>query len=291
MAEFLQAIAVGLAIGVMYALTAVGIVLIYKTCKIFNFSQGGFLMLGAFFFWQLTSALGFPIWLSLLVLIVLAFVLGFGFERFPLRPMYGQPEMAVITMTIGLYVLLNAIVMIVWGGAQVRYYPPFFLADPLTLGPFFFSQPQIWGFGIALLLFIMVSAYFQYTRGGLSMRALAEDNQVAQSIGIGINWITAITWTLAVGTAMAAGILLGAIGGVVPYMCETGLKALAVAMLGGLESLGGCIIAGIIIGVCEMLATIYLGRGTQEVVAYVILMAVLIFRPYGLFGLKEIERI
>lgn len=291
MTEFLQTTAVGLAIGVIYGLAAVGIVLIYKTCKTFNFSQGGLLMLGAFWFWHLTSVLELPIWLSVLLIMVFALLLGFGLERFPLRPMYGQPEDAIITMTIGLYVFFNAVVMTIWGGSQVRSYPPFFPAESLTVGPFSFSHPQIWGIGIALLLLILVSAYFQYTRGGLSMRALAEDNQVAQSMGIRINWITAITWALAAGTAMAAGILLGVIGGVVPYMCETGLKALAVAMLGGLESLGGCIIAGIIIGVCEMLATSYIGYGSQEVVAFIILMAVLIFRPYGLFGLAKIERV
>ncbi len=248
-------------------------------------------MVGAFLFWQFISIFRFPIGLSLILIAVFSLFLGFGLERFPLRPMYGQPEMAVVTMTIGLFVCFNAIVMIIWGGHQVRWYPELFPTEPVILGPFFFSQPQIWGFGIALLLLILISAYFHYTRSGLSMRALAEDNQVAQSIGIGINRITAIVWALAAGTAAVAGILLGAVSGVTPYMSETGLKALSVVLLGGLESLRGCIIAGIIIGVCEMLATSYLGHGSQEVVAFVILMAVLIFKPYGLFGLAEIERI
>lgn len=291
MIDLLQAITVGGAIGVVYALTAVGIVLIYKTCKVFNFSQGGFLMLGAFFFWHMISPLGLPVWVGLILVGCLSFLLGFGLERFLLRLMYGQPEMAVVTMTIGLYVFLNAIVMTIWGGHQMRWYPGLFSKEPIILGPFFFSAPQIWAFGIALFVLIIVSAYFHYTRGGLAMRSLAENDYVAQSMGIGINRITAITWALAAGTAMVSGILLGSISGVTPYMSETGMKALAVAMLGGLESMGGCIIAGMIIGVCEMLATTYVGHGSQEVVAFVILMAVLIFRPYGLFGLVEIERI
>lgn len=294
MTFFLQLLLTGLMVGMVYAVVALGFVLIFKASSVLNFAQGEFLLLSSYFLWTLLSPLHLPIWLSFMLLFVFAIVLGLLIERFTLRPMIGQPIVAIIMMTLGLMSLVRGLVMLFWGG-EAHDFPRILPIEPVSLGQIKLSQQYIWSFFIALLLFLLLALFFQRTKQGLAIRATALDQQVAQGMGISVKRVLAISWIISTVVAAIGGFLLGTISGISPFLGIVGLKVLPVALMGGMESILGAAISGPVIGILESLGGGYLnpiiGGGVNDIVPFFIILLVLLIRPYGLFGLKRIERI
>ncbi len=290
MTTFIQLLATGLMVGSIYGLVALGFVLIYKSSKIFNLAQGEFLMMGSFLAWTFIVQFNFPVLVAIPLTFLVAGLMGYAFERFPLRLMIGQPHLAIIMVTLGIAFFLKGIATLLWGGELMAVYPEFLPTGTIQILGAPYSQLLIWSFVIILLLVLVFALFFRYTRSGLNMRAAAEDNQVAQSMGIRVSGVIAQTWAIAAIVSAVGGIILGAIVGVNFEIASLGLKALAAALFGGLESIPGALLGGVCIGIFESLAGGYIGHGFKEVAPYVAMVLILIIRPFGLFGLEKIER-
>ena len=284
----------GILTGGIYALIALGFVVIYKATGVFNFAQGEIVMVSAYICWALIVQFGVPLWISFLLTFAIAAGIGLTVERFALRPMIGQPLLAAMMITLALIAVLDGLVTVIWGSRQ-EVLPDFFPRQPLHLGSVMISQQLLMGFGIAVALFVAFVLFFQRTKIGLGMRATAEDHQVSMSLGIKVSSSFAMSWVIACIVAAVGGILLGSVNGVNMNLAFLGLKAFPVVILGGLDSIPGAIVAGLIVGVLEKLATGYIdplvGGGFAEIFPFIILLFVLMVRPYGLFGTKKIERI
>jgi len=291
---FLQVLVSGFVVGGIYSLVALGFVLIYKSSDAINFAQGEFLLIGAYVSLTLIAAYHVPLIPALLLSLVFCALLGFAIERLVLRPFIGEPVISMIMATIGLSSLLGGIVHIIWG-TQTRVFPPLFGSDSVQLGTVVISPIYLWSLLIIALLLVIFTLFFKYSKMGIAMRATADDQQAALSMGISVKRVFAVTWAIAAVVAAVGGFLLGNINGVNASLAVIGLKVLPVALLGGLDSIPGAIIAGFIIGVLESLASGYLAPifnvNLKEVVPFIILVLVLMFKPYGLFGKKEIERV
>ena len=290
----IQLIVTGIATGGVYGLIALGFVLIFKATGILNLATGAFMTLGAFVCLTFLTGVGAPFWLAFLLTLVFAFFLGIVIERLILRQLIGQPIISIIMVTIGLNSILQGTTHIVWG-PEFRTFPEIFPAEPLDLGFAIVPSSLLWGLIFAVLgmsIFILV---FRYTRTGIAMRATASDQQAALSMGISVRWVFALSWSLGAVAAVIGGIVIGNISGISIYMGDIGLKVLAVIILGGLDSIGGAIIGGLIIGILNNLAGLYLdplvGGGVKDVAPFVILVLIIMIRPYGLFGKELIERI
>jgi branched-chain amino acid transport system permease protein len=292
---FLSLVINGLVIGSIYALVALGFVIIYKASGIINFAQGEFLMVGAYVCLAITTGAAVPLWASFLLTLVFSVVLGVLLERVLLRPMIGQPVISVIMLTLGLSSILKAVVQGLWG-TDTRPFPTPFPTTPVMLGPLPVSQGYLWSVGSVGLLLVLFSLFFKYARAGIAMRATAFSQQVALSMGISVKRIFALSWSIAAVVSAIGGILLGTIrGGVDGSLAFFGLKVVPVAILGGLDSVLGAIVGGLVIGVLENLSGGYLdplvGGGVKEVAPFVVLVVILTLRPYGLFGKVKIERV
>lgn len=295
MAFFAQLIITGLAIGIIYGVIALCIVLIYKSTQVFNFAEGELLIIGAFFAWSCLVQWHIPVWLTFLLTMVVTGVVGFLIERLTLRPLIGQPILAAIMMTVSLMAVLKGGALLAWGGETQSYQPPVFPKVPVQLGPVVVSQEYAWASGLAIILIVLFALFFQRTKAGLAMRGTSEDHQLAQSMGISVETVFAQSWIIAGMVSSVVGVVLASLFSVDMGIGELGLKAFAVVLLGGLESIPGAIIAGLTIGVLEMMAAGYLdpvvGGGIRDVFPWVVAVIVLIFLPYGLFGWRRIERI
>ena len=293
---FPQFLATGLLTGGIYSLIALGLVLIYKSSRVFNFAQGHMLMVGAFVAWWFTDQFGLDVWLAFGAAIGVAVVMGLLIERLALRALIGQPILATIMMTLGLAQVLQGGTIIGFGAMQ-RSLPQMFPLQPIILGDVRLKMNLVIAFGIAMLGFALFVLFFRYTRWGLAMRAAAEDHQLARSVGLRVPRIFGLAWAIASVVATVGGVLLASMSGVELNLSIIALKAFPAVLFGGLESIPGAIIGGLTVGVIENLvgglpadATIralHLG----EVAPYVFMLIVLWFRPDGLFGLKRIERI
>lgn len=295
MTLFLQLTVSGLMVGAVYALIALGFVLVFKASGIFNLAQGELVMMGSFFCYFFLVQVGFNVALSLILSLVIAAMLGWMLERLALRPMIGQPLLSMVMMTIALGMLLRGVVTAAWGQIY-GVFPEFIPTDPVALGSVVISQELIWCFIIAMVIVAIFTYYFRYTRSGLGMRAVAEDHQVSQSAGISVRGVFSLVWVISALVSAVGGILLGHIIGVNPTLSVLGLKALPVVLLGGLDSIQGAIIAGLIVGVLENIAAGYLepvlATGMlKDAFPFFVLIFVLFVRPHGLFGTKRIERI
>lgn len=283
----------GLLVGLMYSLVAVGIVLIYKTSGIANFAQGAMAMAGGYATWAIAAKVGLPMWAAVPVGAGLMFLLGLTIERTVLRPMIGQPVIMVIMLTLGIEILLRG-VLPGFLGVSVKRLDLGIPQAPVFLGEMLINRAYLIGGGIAAALVVVVIALFN-SRLGIMMRAVADDQTASWSVGIRVEKAIAVTWGLAAVTASAAGILWGATQGVDWSLSLLLTKALAIAILGGLDSIPGVLVAGLIVGVCESLATGVLdplvGGGTRDIVASVIILITLLIRPHGLFGREHIERV
>jgi branched-chain amino acid transport system permease protein len=296
MTFFLQLVVTGFALGMVYALVSIGFVIILKCSDAFNIAQGHFVMIGGYLGYTFLVPFGLPVWASLLLAIVAAIIMGLLIERFTLRPLVGQPILAVIMVTIALASILEGLATLFWGG-EYKAYHGVLPTLPLKLGEISIPSETSIGLIVSIATVAILMLFFRYTKIGLAMRATAEDEQVVQSAGIKVTTVYALSWVIACIVGVISGILLGGVSGVMTPMAEVGLKAFAVVLLGGVNSIGGAIFAGIILGVLENIAAGYLdpllpaGGGLANVFPFIIIIIVLIFRPYGLFGLVRIERI
>lgn len=295
MTFFLQLVVTGAALGMVYALIAIGFVIILKCSQTFNIAQGHFVMIGGYLGYTFLVMFNLPIWASLVLAILVAMVMGLVIERLTLRPLVGQPELAVIMMTIALASMLEGAATLIWGG-QYKTYHGVLPSFTLKLGEISIPPESLIGLVVSLVTVTILLLFFNYTKFGLAMRATAEDLKVAQSLGIKATSVFAVSWMIASVVGVVGGILLGAVSGATVALSQVGLKAFAVVLLGGANSIGGAILAGIILGVLENVAAGYLdpllpGGGLANVFSFIVIIIVLIFRPYGLFGLARIERI
>lgn len=294
----------GLLAGGPLALIALGLVLVFKSSYIFNFAHGQLLLLGALITWWFAVEQELPMWLSILLALVLSALLGLLIERLALRPMTGQPLLSIILMTLGLSQVLQGSSLMLFGGTQRNFPQIFSAADPYKITtPFIhdgnniviiLKQNLVWSFVAAILGVIIISAFFRFTRTGLAMRGTSEDHELAQSIGIRIHRIFGLSWGLAGVVATTAGVLLATSSGLDMSLSIVVLAAFPVVLLGGLDSIPGVIVGGLLIGLSQGLVSaskVPLIRSTSEIMPYVVLLLVLIIRPEGLFGQKRIERI
>ncbi len=295
MTFFLQLLVTGFALGMVYALIAIGFVIILKCSNAFNIAQGHFVLIGGYLGYTFLVPFHLPIWAALFSAIVVAAILGLLIERLTLRPLVGQPELAIVMMTIALASVLEGLATLVWGG-EYKTYHGVLPTITLKLGGISLPPESLIGLIVSIVAMVMLMLLFRYTKIGLAMRATAEDLQVVQSLGIRATTVYAVSWVIASVVGVIGGILLGGVSGVMIPLAEIGLKAFAVVLLGGVNSIGGAIVAGIILGMLENIAAGYLdpllpGGGLAQVFPFVVMIIVLIFRPYGLFGLTRIERI
>ena len=290
----LQIIVTGIATGGVYGLIALGFVLIYKATSILNLATGSFMTLGAFFCLTVLTAAGSPFWGAFLATLAFAFALGIIIERIILRPMIGEPIISVIMVTIGLSSILRGLSNIIWS-PEYRSFPEIFPPEPLDLGFAIVPSGLLWGFVFAVIGTVIFIMIFKFTRTGVAMRATANDQQAALSMGISVRWIFALSWSFGAIASVIGGIVIGNISGISIYMGDIGLKVLAVIILGGLDSIGGAILGGLLIGILENLAGLYLdpifGGGVKDVAPFFIIVLIIMIRPYGLFGKQIIERV
>jgi branched-chain amino acid transport system permease protein len=291
MITFIQALMTGITTGLIYGLVALGFVLIYKSSKIFNFAQGEMVMVGSFLSWTFVGLLHLPLGPGLLFAFVVSAIVGYSFERFPFRPMIGQPILAIIMVTLAIAVFLRGLAILLWANFLGIKFPSFVSEKTIHIFQVPFSSVLIWNFTLVSSLVIILSLFFRYTRTGLHMRAAAESHQLSQSMGIRVTKAIAQSWAIAAVLSTFSGFLLGYIRGIDFGLVNIGLIGIAAALVGGLESFNGAIAGGIIIGVAETLTGCYLGGGLKEVVPFVVMVLVVFVKPYGLFGLKRIERV
>lgn len=281
----------GLLVGGIYGLVGVAFVLIYKTSKILNLAQGSLVLIGAYVSYMFITQIGLPIWLGIPSTLVVAILIALGIERFPLRPLIGQPILAIIMVTIGLDILIRGACTLIWGVKGWRIYPQIFPITPIKISTFSISREHLCAFLISIFLVVILSLFFKKTMTGLLLRAAAEGHKVSQSMGIRVTKIIAISWALSAVISGFGGIFLGSIHNVNVPLADVGLKALPAALVGGLDSIHGAVIGGILIGISESLGAAYIGHGFREISAYIVLILVLFIKPYGLFGLERIERV
>ena len=290
MIDFAQFLTTGLLIGSIYALVAVGFVIIFKSSGILNFAQGELLLIGAYLCWFLIDKVGLPMWAGVLGTVGFTVVLAIAVERFPLRPMIGQSMLPLIMVTLGLSLLFRAVVTTLWGNVKTQV-PQIMPLRSVEIGSLNLSEQHLWAFLICMAIVVLLLLFFRFTRTGLIMRSTAQSHAVAQSLGMNVNSVIALSLTMAFSIAAVAGILLANILNLDLSLANFGLKVIAVVFVGGVESIGGAVLGGMLIGIVEMLAMVYIGHGIGEVAAYIVLALVLAIRPYGIFGLKRIERV
>ncbi len=295
MTELLQAIVRGLGQGSVYALLAIGFVIIYKSMRVISFAQPAFMLTGAVLVSYLVVEMNF--FLAVVVATVLVALLGVGVERAALRPMIGKPVFVISIITLGVDVVIRVVVN-GYIGINVRQIgDPWGLRTTSLLG-IAVEQRYLAMFGTTLVLVAALFAFFRYSRMGLAMRAAALDQEVALAQGVSVGAVFALSWAIAAAMAAIAGVFVSSGAGIDQSLWIIALKALPVIILGGLDSLGGALVAGLVIGVIESMVNSYgadispyLGGEFALVSPYLVMLIVLLVRPYGLFGTREVERV
>jgi branched-chain amino acid transport system permease protein len=291
---FLAELAInGALVGLMYALVALGIVLVFKASGVANLAQGALVMVGAYVAWWLGAAFGAPLWLAAILAVAAMFFFGQALERLALRRMIGQPVIMIIMLTLGIEILLRGLAPAL-GGAAMKRMDIGIGQQPIFLGDILINRAYLVG-GVVALVLIGLSLLFFGTRQGVVLRAVSDDQAASWAVGIRVERAIGLSWGLAGIAAASAGILWGSVQGVDWTLSLLLIKALAVAILGGLDSIVGVLVAGIVLGVLENvipgIADPLVGGGTRDVVASSVILLTILFRPFGLFGREDIERI
>lgn len=282
--------AIGLLSGGLLALIALGFVLIFKGTGVINFAMGEFMMLGAYFFYTARVMWSLPHWFALLLTFVAVALVAALVERWLLRPLAGQSVIAVLMATIGLASALHGAVDAIWGGQNYDM-PQILPRAPLLLGDVMVPGKVLWSFFLASLVIALFSVYFRRSRTGVAMRAAASDPVTAYLMGIDVRAMQRLTWIFAGLVGALAGIVVASMTSLSPALGATALGVLAVIILGGLDSISGAIVAGLIVGLLESLTAGYLGGKVRDIVPYLVVLLILLVRPYGLFGTRRIERL
>lgn len=291
---FLTELAInGALTGLLYSLFALGLVLIYKASSVPNLAQGALTMTGAYVVLGLARDIGMPLWAAIPLAVVLMFFLGIGIERVALRRLAGRPIVMILMMTLGIDIFLRGTTLAIWGGTArsielgVSY-------DPLFLGDMLISRIHLVGALVTLVVVGLLVAFFR-SRAGVRLRAIADDYLAAWSVGISVERGVGLSWGLASVVAVAAGTLWGEIQGVDQSLSLLLLKGLTVAVLGGLDSIPGALVAGLLLGVVENVGSSWLdplvGGGSRDLIVAVVLILTVMLRPHGFFGRHDIERV
>ncbi|HEX15929.1 MAG TPA: branched-chain amino acid ABC transporter permease [Deltaproteobacteria bacterium] len=289
---FLQVLVNGLSVGFLYALAALGFVMIFKSSSVLNFAHGELLAIGAFVFLVLSTWLKLPIVVCFVLTLAGCFALGFIIERFFLRPLIGEALIEVIMLTVGLAAMFRGLLLLIFGGNLHNYRP--FLPEGLAIriGSVYVAPVYVASFIIGILFLAVFGFFFKYSSWGIYMRSVADHQPAALSLGVNVRRVFALSWAIAAVVAAMSGVVLGIINGInVHQLSYIGLKVFPVVILGGLDSIGGAIIGGLIIGLLESFTGGYISTSLREVVSYVVLVLILLVKPYGLFGSVEIERV
>jgi branched-chain amino acid transport system permease protein len=291
---FFSLVVNGISIGMLYALIALGFVLVYKATEALNFAQGEFVMLSGYIAAALLTAKGMPVIAAIVGTIAIMIGFSFALERVVLRPLLGRPIVAVIMATIGLAAILRGLPPLTFG-AETRAVPLPIGDDPLVIGPATVPPIQAIGFVVTLIFLGGFTWFFRKSRTGVALRAVAENQQVAAAMGINVERYFALAWAMAGIASAVSGIVWGNMLGVDVQLALVGLKVFPVVILGGLDSIAGAVIGGLTVGVVESLTAGYIdpfvGGGTKDFAPYLLMIVALMFRPYGLFGKRKIERV
>jgi len=297
MSYFFQLLVSGIVVGSIYALSALGFVLIYKSSRVLNIAHGQIIAGGAFITYALTVWAGIPIYISFFASMIITFFLAMSVERIFLRRLIGEPIISVIMVTIGLMSILDGIIYLTPFGSENFSFPEFLPNTPISFGGVSVSWTQLVGVIITFLLIGAFSWFFKKSTIGISMRAVSDDQLAAMSVGISVPKVFGLAWAAAGLSAAAAGGIIGNITGLnFDTLHAFGITVFPVVILGGLDSIIGAVVAGIIMGLIQQFASGYLDghfglSGTAEVLPYIILLVILMFKPHGLFGIHEIERV
>ncbi len=297
MSYFFQLVLSGIVVGSIYALSALGFVLIYKSSRVLNLAHGQIIAAGAFITYALTVWVHIPIYISFFLSMIITFFLTMSVERIFLRRLIGEPIISVIMITIGLMSILEGLIYLTPFGTENFSFPLFLPQTPISFGGVSISWTQLLG---VIITFIMIGAFswfFKKSTIGISMRAVSDDQLASMSIGISVPKVFGLAWATAGLSAAAAGSIIGNITGLnFDTLNSFGITVFPIVILGGLDSILGAVVAGIIMGLIQQFAGGYLDgnwglNGTGEVLPYIILLVILLFKPHGLFGIHEIERV
>ncbi len=291
---FLMSITTGVMVGGIYALVALGWVLIYKCSGVLNLAMGEMTLIGAYISLSFYSA-GVPFLLSLGLSLIIGFILGIITERIFLDRLIGEPVLTVIMVTVGLSFFFKGSLELIWGTDTQVFTPAVFSIEPIRFGQIIIGQVYLWSFIAAIILLVIFVCFFKYTRWGLAMQACADDEMAALSIGVSARFVYAVAWAIAFMAAGVGGTLLGNINGLNISVGYLGLLVLPAVVLGGLNSIPGAIVGGITIGVLQNLCGAYLDRyfpgAVKDIAPFAFMAIFLLFKPYGLWGWERIERV
>ncbi|WP_296931553.1 branched-chain amino acid ABC transporter permease [uncultured Marinobacter sp.] len=280
----------GLAMGGLYALIALGFVIIYKATKVINFAIGEIMMFAAYLFLAFAGGMELSPWIALPMAVIGGSILGGVIEKTMIRPMLGESPISVVMVTIGIANILVGLVEFIWT-ADPQLLPNFLPREPVFIGELYLAPKIAYGFLIGSALLIIYLLYFRFSRGGVALRATASDQAAAYSMGINVRRVFNMAWVFGSLAASLAGVLVAATGGLSPQFGIIGLSVLVVVIVGGLDSILGALVAGVFIGWLETVAGAYLGGEYRMPATFLVLAIILVIRPYGLFGTHEIERV
>jgi branched-chain amino acid transport system permease protein len=294
MAELLQFVITGISVGMVYALIALGFALIWKSSSVANLALGQIVLVSSWFTYSMLVQASLPVYIAFPLVIFFALFLGWVIERFALRPLIAQPILSLIAVTLGVGYFIEGIITFIWPWS-VDALPRLFPKEVIHIGPAVVSQEYLWVVSICLVIFVLLTLFFRYHRMGIAMRATADDQMAVQACGIPVTRVFSTSWMFACVVAAIGGILISSIGGITHGLVETGLKSFSVVILGGLDSFVGAVVAGPIIGLLESLGGGYLTpftwAGVKDIIPFVVIIIVMVIKPYGLFGEERIERI
>ena len=279
----LQLVLNGLAVGCIYGLVALGFVLIYKATELVNFAQGDLMMLGAFTCYMFVVWYGFGYWVAFAVAVVTVGLFGAALDSLVLRRVLGQPQFAVVMLTIGLGAIFRSFASMTWG-SEIYTLPTPFSAHTTRIGGVSVSHEYVSIIVGTILLCAILYAFFTYTKVGVAMQAASQNQLAAYYMGIPVKLMFSLIWAISAGVAAIAGVLLAPVSLIDTNLGFIGLKAFAAAVLGGFGSIPGALVGGLTIGLIELCSGAYLPHGFKDVAAYVVLLAVLAIRPQGMFG-------
>ncbi len=287
---FFNFVASGLIIGSIYGLIAIGFAIIFKATGILNFAQGEVMMLVTYVSWSLATSWAMPFWLLMILTVAVAVVIGAVLERAFIRPMLGQPTFAIIMVTIGLAIVLRSLTVLIWG-TDAEPFDTTIKGGIVSLGPVIMYTEQLSAIVLFFIVITIVTLFYRFTRVGVAMRAMAEDETTALLMGIDVKKVSMMAWSIAAVVSGLAGVTFATISSRAPDMWFLGLRSFPGAILGGLDSVVGSGIGGILIGIIGDLSEGYVGHGLKEISGFVAIIIILMVRPYGLFGQRELERV
>ncbi|MGM5025810.1 branched-chain amino acid ABC transporter permease [Tardiphaga sp. 862_B3_N4_1] len=291
----LQLLVNGLVVGTLYGVVAMSFVLIYKATQVVNFAQGELLLIGAWVCWTLLTKYQVPFWLGMPITLVFMFAFGILIQVVILRPLVGEPVISVIMVTIALSAVFQAALKWIYG-VNPQPFPRVFTSQSVTIGSLQIQTVYVMSLVVSVAMMIGMAWFFKVSKWGLAMRATAFNQQVAQSLGISVKTVFAMAWAISAMVSAVAGVVVAVVNGVSSGLSIYGIKVFPAVILGGLDSIGGAVVGGIIIGLLENFAQFidseYLHWGNlYEVAPFYVLIIILMIKPYGLFGTKDIERV